>query len=61
MFCCDKCATKNKGRPADWFAAIAFRSVGPCESCGKIARCYEVSLAPLRPEPKENADRVSPT
>ena len=50
MFYCDSCGTK-KGWPTD----ALFKSMGPCEICGKISVCNDVSSGDL-PIPKEVID-----
>ena len=47
MFYCDSCGTK-KG----WLTDTCFKSMGPCEICGEVLVCNDVSSKYL-PVPKQ--------
>jgi hypothetical protein len=44
MFYCDKCRIKR-----GWPESPFFRSLGPCELCGTVAPCNDVSSSRLPP------------
>jgi hypothetical protein len=47
MFLCDDCL--KKFNIDDFWADIASRSRGPCESCKKSAICYDIHHSAIRP------------
>lgn len=51
MFYCDECA-KNRSWPI-----TLYRSVGPCEICGKTDDCNEMKSKDL-PIPEKNSDKL---